>query len=80
MFDELKKICYAENMKLHELGLVIYTFGNVSVADRGKGMMAIKPSGVDYDKVTPADMVVVSLETGKPVDGTLRPSSDTNTH
>ena len=80
MYDELKRLCWTENLKLPGLGLVLYTFGNVSVADRSKGVFAIKPSGVDYDRMKPEDIVVVSLETGAVADGTLRPSSDTNTH
>ena len=66
-------------MELPKLGLVIYTFGNVSCIDRKAGVFAIKPSGVDYDKLTPEDIVIVGLD-GKIADGKLRPSSDTNTH
>jgi len=80
MYDALKKLCCAENLKLPQLGLVLYTFGNVSVADREHGVMAIKPSGVNYASLKPSDIVIVSLETGKVTEGTLRPSSDTNTH
>jgi len=68
------------NRRLPGSGLVLHTFGNVSAADRSVGVMAIKPSGVAYEKLTPADMVLISLETGKVVEGTLRPSSDTPTH
>ena len=78
-FASLRKECYEANMELPKLGLVIYTFGNVSCIDRKKGVFAIKPSGVDYDKLTPEDIVIVGLD-GKIVDGKLRPSSDTNTH
>jgi len=78
-FASLRKECYEANMDLPKLGLVIYTFGNVSCIDRKKGVFAIKPSGVDYDKLTPEDIVIVGLD-GKIVDGKLRPSSDTNTH
>ena len=78
-FESLRKECYEANMDLPKLGLVIYTFGNVSCIDRKKGVFAIKPSGVDYDKLTPEDIVIVGLD-GKIVDGKLRPSSDTNTH
>lgn len=79
MFDALKQECYEANMLLPKLDLVIYTFGNVSCIDRNAGVFAIKPSGVDYDKLTPNDIVIVDLE-GKIVDGKMRPSSDTNTH
>ena len=78
-FESLRKECYEANMELPKLGLVIYTFGNVSCIDRKKGVFAIKPSGVDYDKLTPEDIVIVGLD-GKIADGKLRPSSDTNTH
>jgi L-ribulose-5-phosphate 4-epimerase len=78
-FASLRKECYEANMDLPKLGLVIYTFGNVSCIDRKKGVFAIKPSGVDYEKLTPEDIVIVGLD-GKIVDGKLRPSSDTNTH
>ena len=78
-FASLRKECYEANMELPKLGLVIYTFGNVSCIDRKKGVFAIKPSGVDYDKLTPEDIVIVGLD-GKIADGKLRPSSDTNTH
>ncbi len=74
-----EQVCLA-NRKLGESGLVILTWGNVSGVDRNEGVMAIKPSGVDYDQLTPEDIVVVSLETGKVVEGSLRPSSDTPTH
>lgn len=80
MFDTLKEICFQENLKLPKLELVIYTFGNVSVVDRESGVFAIKPSGVDYESMIPEDMVVVSLKDGKPIEGKMRPSSDTNTH
>ncbi len=78
-FESLRKECYEANMELPKLGLVIYTFGNVSCIDRQAGVFAIKPSGVDYDKLTPEDIVIVGLD-GKVADGKLRPSSDTNTH
>jgi len=64
---------------LPKLGLVLYTFGNVSCIDRKNGIVAIKPSGVDYETLTPEDIVIVGLD-GSTVDGRLRPSSDTNTH
>jgi L-ribulose-5-phosphate 4-epimerase len=65
---------------LAESGLVMGTFGNVSGVDRDAGLMVIKPSGVAYEKLTPADMVPVSLADGKVLEGALRPSSDTPTH
>ena len=66
-------------MQLPKLGLVVFTFGNVSAADRALGVFAIKPSGVPYEELTPDKMVIVDFE-GKTVEGTLRPSSDTLTH
>lgn len=74
-----KKVC-AANRRLPETGLVILTWGNVSGVDRKAGLMAIKPSGVAYDDLTPDDIVVLRLEDGKQVEGSLRPSSDTPTH
>lgn len=72
-------VCRA-NLELANSGLVMGTFGNLSAVDRAAGVFAIKPSGVPYAELTPADMVLISLETGAVVDGTLRPSSDTPTH
>lgn len=66
-------------MQLPELGLVLFTFGNVSVADRSLGVFAIKPSGVPYDELSPDTMVIVDFD-GNTVKGNLRPSSDTKTH
>jgi len=80
MLEELKKEVYDANIALVKHGLVIFTWGNVSGIDREKGLMVIKPSGVDYDDMKVEDMVVVSLEDGKVVEGTLKPSSDTPTH
>lgn len=80
MLEELKKQVYEANMMLPKYGLVVFTWGNVSGIDREKNLMVIKPSGVEYDKLTPDDMVVVDIETGKVVDGKLKPSSDTDTH
>ena len=77
---ELREIVYAANRELAESGLVTGTFGNVSGVDRQAGLLVIKPSGVPYQALTPAHMVPVSLDTGKVVDGDLRPSSDTPTH
>lgn len=80
MLKKLKEEVYRANMDLVKYGLVIFTWGNVSGIDREKGLVVIKPSGVDYDVMKPSDMVVVELATGKVVDGDLRPSSDTPTH
>ncbi|MDZ7838619.1 MAG: L-ribulose-5-phosphate 4-epimerase [Actinomycetota bacterium] len=79
MLEQLKQHVYEANIKLVKNGLVIYTFGNVSAIDRDRGIMAIKPSGVDYDKLKPEDMVLVDLEANI-VEGKLNPSSDTKTH
>jgi L-ribulose-5-phosphate 4-epimerase len=78
-FKELKEQCYEANMDLPRLDLVIYTFGNVSAADRARGVFAIKPSGVDYAVLTPEDIIVLDFD-GKVVEGAMRPSSDTKTH
>lgn len=80
MLEELKKKVYQANMDLVRHGLVIFTWGNVSGIDREKGLVVIKPSGVDYETMRPEDMVVVDLHTGETVEGNLRPSSDTPTH
>lgn len=80
MLEELKKQVYEANMLLPKYGLVIFTWGNVSGIDREKNLMVIKPSGVDYDKMTADDMVVVDVLNGKVVEGKLKPSSDTDTH
>lgn len=80
MLEELKKEVCRANLELPRHGLVTFTWGNVSGVDRQSGMMVIKPSGVEYDGMTPEDMVVVSLETGKRVEGKWKPSSDTDTH
>ncbi|MDE5649755.1 MAG: class II aldolase/adducin family protein, partial [Duncaniella sp.] len=80
MLEDLKEKVYHANMELVKHGLVIFTWGNVSGIDREKGLVVIKPSGVDYDVMKPEDMVVVSLATGEVVEGDLRPSSDTPTH
>jgi L-ribulose-5-phosphate 4-epimerase len=76
----LQEAVYRANMELAASGLVMGTFGNLSAVDRGAGLMAIKPSGIPYDALTPADVVQVSLKTGDIVGGTRRPSSDTPTH
>ena len=80
MLEELKKIVCEANLELPKYGLVTFTWGNVSGVDREKGLMVIKPSGVEYDGMTPDDMVVVSLATGEKVEGKWKPSSDTATH
>jgi L-ribulose-5-phosphate 4-epimerase len=80
MLEELKNKVYEANMLLPKHKLVTFTWGNVSGIDRKNGLVVIKPSGVDYDKMKPEDMVVVELETGKRVEGSLNPSSDTPTH
>ena len=80
MLEDLKEKVYRANMDLVKHGLVIFTWGNVSGIDREKGLVVIKPSGVDNEVMTADDMVVVSLETGEVVEGKLRPSSDTPTH
>jgi L-ribulose-5-phosphate 4-epimerase len=77
---KLRDAAYRANRLLAESGLVLGTFGNVSAVDRKAGVFMIKPSGVPYDKLTPRHMVAVSLDTGRPIAGTLRPSSDTPTH
>ncbi len=74
-----EEVCRA-NLELADSGLVTGTFGNVSGADRERGLVAIKPSGVPYEELTPAHMVLVSLESGDVVEGDLWPSSDTPTH
>ena len=80
MLEKLKaEVCRA-NLDLVRKGLVIETWGNASGVDRARGLMVIKPSGVPYDGMKPRHMVVVSLATGKVVDGQLKPSSDTDTH
>ena len=80
MLEELKQQVFEANMQLPKHGLVTFTWGNVSGIDRASGLMVIKPSGVEYDVMCAKDMVVVELETGKRVEGRLKPSSDTPTH
>ena len=79
MLENLKQKVYEANLKLVEYKLVLFTWGNVSEIDRESGLVVIKPSGVDYDKMTPDDMVVMNLD-GEKVEGRLNPSSDTPTH
>lgn len=78
-YQHIQQEAYEANMQLPKLGLVLFTFGNVSAADRSLGVFAIKPSGVAYEDLTPGKMVIVDFE-GKTVEGDLRPSSDTLTH
>jgi L-ribulose-5-phosphate 4-epimerase len=80
MLEKLKADVCKANLDLVAEGLVIQTWGNVSGVDRERGLMVIKPSGVPYAGMTPQHMVTVSLETGKVVEGDLKPSSDTPTH
>ena len=79
MYEHIKQSAYAANMQLPKLGLVLFTFGNVSAADRSLGVFAIKPSGVPYEDLTPDKMLIVDFD-GKTIEGKLRPSSDTLTH
>lgn len=79
MLEELKERVYKANMELPEKGLILYTWGNVSGIDREKGLIVIKPSGVEYKGMKASDMVVVDLF-GNVVEGDLNPSSDTATH
>lgn len=76
---DIKTQAYEANMQLPNLGLVLFTFGNVSVADHNKKVFAIKPSGVPYKDLSPQKMVIVDFE-GNTLEGSLRPSSDTLTH
>lgn len=79
MLEELKEQVYEANMELPKRGLVTYTWGNVSGIDRKTGYFAIKPSGVDYEKLTVDDMVIMDLDMNK-IEGKYKPSSDTATH
>jgi L-ribulose-5-phosphate 4-epimerase len=78
-YQHIQEAAYEANMQLPKLGLVLFTFGNVSAVDRSLGMFAIKPSGVPYDELSPEKMVIVDLDANI-VEGKLRPSSDTKTH
>jgi L-ribulose-5-phosphate 4-epimerase len=80
MLEHLKERVFQANLQLPKHGLVTFTFGNVSGINREQGYMVIKPSGVSYGEMKAEDMVVVELETGKTVEGSLKPSSDTATH
>jgi L-ribulose-5-phosphate 4-epimerase len=79
MFEQLRESVCKANLALVEYKLVIFTWGNVSGIDRAKGVVAIKPSGVDYSELTPEKIVLLDLD-GKVIEGNLRPSSDTPTH
>lgn len=78
-YDSIKQSAYEANMQIDKLGLVLFTFGNVSAADRSEGVFAIKPSGVPYKNLKPDDMVIVDFDFNV-IEGDLRPSSDTKTH
>lgn len=80
MLEQLKEQVCEANLELVRRGVVIYTWGNVSGINREKGLVVIKPSGVEYDGMKPEDMVVVDLITGETVEGEYKPSSDTATH
>lgn len=80
MLEELKKSVCVANLDLVNKGVVIYTWGNVSGISDDRKYMVIKPSGVEYDGMSPEDMVVVDIETGECVEGKWKPSSDTKTH
>ncbi|MHC4174641.1 MAG: L-ribulose-5-phosphate 4-epimerase AraD [Planctomycetota bacterium] len=79
MYEELRKAVCDANIELQKQNLVIYSFGNVSAIDRTVGAVAIKPSGISYDLLTPDRMVILDLD-GNIIDGALKPSSDTPTH
>ena len=79
MLEELKKRVLEANLLLPAYGLITFTWGNVSEIDRANGVVAIKPSGVEYDKMKPDDIVLVDLE-GNILEGNLKPSSDLETH
>ncbi|MEQ8238053.1 MAG: L-ribulose-5-phosphate 4-epimerase [Cyclobacteriaceae bacterium] len=78
-YQAIKQECYDANMELPKLGLVVYTFGNVSAVDRENGVFAIKPSGVPYEDLKPEDIVILNFE-NEVLEGKMRPSSDTKTH
>ena len=80
MLESLKKQVWEANLLLPKYGLVTFTWGNVSAVDREAGLMVIKPSGVEYDRLQPEDMVVIDLATGEKAEGKYNPSSDTPTH
>jgi L-ribulose-5-phosphate 4-epimerase len=78
-YDHIRESAFKANLQLPKLGLVLFTFGNVSAADHNEGVFAIKPSGVPYEDLSPEKMVIVDFD-GRTVHGDLRPSSDTKTH
>jgi L-ribulose-5-phosphate 4-epimerase len=80
MLEQLKEQAFQANLLLPKHGLITFTWGNVSGIDREQGLVVIKPSGVSYDDMKVENMVVVEVETGKTVEGSLKPSSDTPTH
>ncbi len=80
MLEQLKEQVFRANLLLPKHGLVVFTWGNVSGIDKEQGLVVIKPSGVSYEEMKAEDMVVLELETGKVVEGKLKPSSDTATH
>jgi L-ribulose-5-phosphate 4-epimerase len=79
-YDALKRAACDANLELNTTGLVMGTFGNLSIVDRAAAVFAIKPSGVPYEQLAPSDIVVISLASGTTMEGALRPSSDTPTH
>jgi len=79
MLEQLKEEVFQANLELPSRGLVVFTWGNVSGIDRERGLVVIKPSGVDYDRMKPEDMVVIDLD-GRKIEGGLNPSSDAPTH
>lgn len=78
-YQDIREAAYKANMQLPKLGLVLFTFGNASAADRNNKVFAIKPSGVPYEELSPENMVIVDFN-GNTIEGDLRPSSDTKTH
>ena len=80
MLERLKEQVFQANLLLPEHSLITFTWGNVSGIDREQGLVVIKPSGVPYNEMKAEDMVVVEVKTGKTVEGSLKPSSDTPTH
>jgi L-ribulose-5-phosphate 4-epimerase len=78
-YQDIREQAYAANMQLPKLGLVLFTFGNASAADRDNKVFAIKPSGVPYEQLSPENMVIVDFD-GNTIEGELNPSSDTKTH
>ncbi|MBQ9274971.1 MAG: L-ribulose-5-phosphate 4-epimerase [Succinivibrio sp.] len=80
MLEDLKEEVFKANLELPRYGLVTFTWGNVSGIDRDKGLVVIKPSGVEYEHMKASDMVVVELDSGRKVEGELNPSTDTATH